>query len=143
MNKQQEQQFRNILIIDDHKSIHSDFDKILNISSEASELDELDAELFGEQAASQKRQGFSLTHAYQGADGFEQLQQAARAGKFFGAAFVDMRMPPGWDGLETIINLWKIDPDLQVVICTAFSDHGWDEIILFDKFVRLEFKFLC
>ena len=44
-------------------------------------------------------------------------------------AFVDMRMPPGWDGVETIEHLWEVDPDLQVVICTAFSDHDWDEVI--------------
>jgi signal transduction histidine kinase len=43
-------------------------------------------------------------------------------------AFVDMRMPPGWDGLETIENLWYVDPDLEVVICTAYSDHPWEDV---------------
>jgi signal transduction histidine kinase len=43
-------------------------------------------------------------------------------------AFVDMRMPPGWDGLETIENVRYIDPDLEIVICTAYSDHPWEEI---------------
>ena len=40
-----------------------------------------------------------------------------------------MRMPPGWDGVETITELWKVDPQLQVVICTAFSDYTWAEIV--------------
>ena len=54
---------------------------------------------------------------------------AARAQALpFALAFVDMRMPPGIDGLTTIVKLWEIDPDLQVVICTAYSDHGWEEI---------------
>jgi two-component system sensor histidine kinase/response regulator len=43
-------------------------------------------------------------------------------------AFVDMRMPPGWDGLETIEHLWYVDPDIQIVICTAYSDHPWEDV---------------
>jgi signal transduction histidine kinase len=43
-------------------------------------------------------------------------------------AFVDMRMPPGWDGLETIEHLWYVDPDLEIVICTAYSDHPWEDV---------------
>ena len=38
-------------------------------------------------------------------------------------------MPPGWDGIETIARLWQVDPDLQTVICTAFADYSWDEMI--------------
>jgi PAS domain S-box-containing protein len=41
---------------------------------------------------------------------------------------VDMRMPPGWDGLETIRRLWQVYPELEVVICTAYSDHSWHQI---------------
>ena len=44
-------------------------------------------------------------------------------------AFVDMRMPPGWDGLETIGRLWDVDPDLQVAICSAHSDYDWMDVI--------------
>jgi len=40
-----------------------------------------------------------------------------------------MRMPPGWDGVETISRLWQADPSLQVVICTAYSDYSWDQIV--------------
>ncbi len=38
-------------------------------------------------------------------------------------------MPPGWDGIETIKNIWKIDKDIQIVICTAFSDYTWEETV--------------
>jgi diguanylate cyclase (GGDEF)-like protein len=44
-------------------------------------------------------------------------------------AFVDMRMPPGWDGLETIEHLWAADPDVQVVICSAHTDYDWSEVV--------------
>ena len=51
------------------------------------------------------------------------------AGRNFELAFVDVRMPPGIDGVETLHRIWEIDPDLQAVICTAFSDYAWDEVI--------------
>jgi hypothetical protein len=38
-------------------------------------------------------------------------------------------MPPGWDGMETIARIWREDPEVQVVICTAFSDHSWADIV--------------
>jgi PAS domain S-box-containing protein len=44
-------------------------------------------------------------------------------------AFVDVRMPPGWDGIETIAKIWDVYPDLQIVICTAYSDYSWDDMI--------------
>ena len=44
-------------------------------------------------------------------------------------AFVDMRMPPGWDGVETIAKMWEVDPEIQIVICSAYSDRPWDEIV--------------
>ena len=38
-------------------------------------------------------------------------------------------MPPGWDGVETIQQIWKVDPRLQIVICTAHSDYSWDQVL--------------
>src|ERR1051326_1170424 len=40
-----------------------------------------------------------------------------------------MRMPPGWDGIETIEKIWKKDPSLEIVICTAYSDHSWADVL--------------
>jgi signal transduction histidine kinase len=69
-----------------------------------------------------------IDSALQGEDAFELVTAACAAGRPYALAFVDMRMPPGWDGLTTISKLWEVDPQLQVVICTAYSDHGWSEI---------------
>lgn len=130
MNDQESTIVRQILIIDDNETIHGDFEKILGYSEACSELDDLDAELFGaEDSQFDQSLRFEMTHAMQGKEGLEILQQAQTDGVTFEAAFVDMRMPPGWDGVETIEHLWKVDPHLQVVICTAFSDHSWDEIM--------------
>ena len=49
-------------------------------------------------------------------------QSALQRGSPYAVAFVDMLMPPGWDGLETIDQLWSVDPELEIVICTAFTD---------------------
>ncbi|KAF4516373.1 hypothetical protein B566_EDAN000616 [Ephemera danica] len=71
---------------------------------------------------------FELSVATQGEEGYRQVQEAHCQGRPFAVAFVDMRMPAGWDGLETIERVWAVDPGLQVVICTAFSDHPWEII---------------
>ncbi len=44
-------------------------------------------------------------------------------------AFVDVRMPPGWDGVETTARIWEKYSDLQVVICTAYSDYSWEDML--------------
>jgi DNA-binding NtrC family response regulator len=49
-------------------------------------------------------------------------------GRPYEIAFVDVRMPPGWDGIEVAPRLWMADPDLQIVICTAYSDYTWEEM---------------
>jgi len=65
----------------------------------------------------------------QGRDGVELARRAIVEGRPYSVAFVDMRMPPGWDGLETIENLWKVDPEIQVVVCSAYSDYDWMELL--------------
>ncbi|MCD0459683.1 hybrid sensor histidine kinase/response regulator [Roseiconus lacunae] len=129
MRLNSDQEYRHILIIDDNESIHADFDKILRHTSNHSELDQLDLELFGPGDEQVEQVDFKLEHAFQGRDGLEILKKSLSEGETFGAAFVDMRMPPGWDGVETIKHLWDVDPCLQVVICTAYSDHEWSKIV--------------
>ena len=44
-------------------------------------------------------------------------------------AFVDVRMPPGWDGVNTVSHLWQADGLLQVVLCTAYADFDWQGVV--------------
>ncbi len=120
-----------ILVVDDNREIHVDLIKLLAGPSKE-DLAEQEAALFGDPTQTQKRRtqaAFELTSAYQGQEALEKLADARREGRPFGMAFVDMRMPPGWDGLETIERLWHVQPDLEVVICTAHSDHSWREVV--------------
>ncbi|WP_332777908.1 sensor histidine kinase [Polaromonas sp.] len=121
------QQNRHILLVDDMPSIHEDFRKILAARPAARDLDEVEAALFG-QAAPSSGDGFELDSAYQGQEGVAKVEAAVQAGHPYAMAFVDMRMPPGWDGVETIERLWRIDPQVQVVICTAYSDYPWEDV---------------
>jgi two-component system NtrC family sensor kinase len=118
-----------VLIIDDNPAIHDDITKVLKEPTDIdAQLLALQGELFSE-PQSESYGGYELSSAFQGEEGLELLQKAFTAGQPFAIAIVDVRMPPGWDGIETVSRLWEVDPDLQVVICTAFSDHSWAEII--------------
>lgn len=130
MNPLEFQKNHRILVIDDNPAIHRDFRKILSPKhqAEAAELDSLEAELF-EAAPEGTHVSFEIDSASQGQEGFAKVQQALRDGRPYALAFVDVRMPPGWDGIETIARLWEIDSDLQTVVCTAYSDYSWDEMI--------------
>ncbi|MGC6368931.1 ATP-binding protein [Pseudomonas sp. K2I15] len=120
---------RRILLIDDTPSIHQDFRKILTPSVDANlELDEMETALFGDSVKPQA-QAFELDSAYGGQEGLQLLCQAMQQERPYALAFVDMRMPQGWDGAQTIEELWKVDPQLQVVVCTAYSDYSWEELL--------------
>ena len=123
-----------VLLIDDMPSIHDDFRKILAAkpAAQAQALDDAEALLFGD-AAPVAIDGFELDSAYQGREGLARVEASIEAGRPYAMAFVDMRMPPGWDGVETIERLWRVDPQVQIVICTAYSDHAWEDV-----FARLE-----
>src|ERR1051325_1687855 len=117
-----------ILIIDDNRAIHDDFRKILAPPREESTLNDLRAELFGEDKVKGKAASFDLASAYQGQEGLAQVSDSLSKGTPFAMAFVDVRMPPGWDGIETIARIWEVDPDLQIVLCTAYSDYSWTDM---------------
>ncbi|MGH8219564.1 MAG: putative bifunctional diguanylate cyclase/phosphodiesterase [Steroidobacteraceae bacterium] len=120
-----------ILVVDDNSAIHRDFEKILGDRADASaELAAAESVLFGEPVGREpEAASYALEFASQGVEGVDRARQALAAGRPFAIAFIDMRMPPGWDGLETIERLWTIDPDIQVVICSAHSDYDWNDVI--------------
>ena len=123
---------RRILIIDDNAAIHQDFRKVLGAQTEhtaQAALDVLEANLFGENVAATTRPNFEIDSAHQGQEGVAMAHQALIEGRPYAMAFVDMRMPPGWDGLKTIERLWVTDPDVQVVVCSAHTDYDWTEVV--------------
>ncbi len=131
---------RRVLIIDDNPAIHDDFRKILvgnSTTQQAAKAVEdagrklFDIALTPGTPERRRRVGprFELAHASGGAAGIEMLEQAIAEDQPFELAFVDMRMPPGIDGIETIRQIWKIDQRIQTCICTAYSDRSWSDVL--------------
>jgi diguanylate cyclase len=123
-----EQPNRHILVVDDNKVIHDDFLKILQPQIEPDVMSLTRSALFGESSHVTRRDSYEVDCVDQGEAAVMLARRAREEGRPYAVAFVDMRMPPGWDGLETIERLWEEDTELQVVICTAISDRPWEEI---------------
>jgi len=135
---------RRILLVDDMAEIHADFRKILAretatagtnaalIPTDA-DLEADEAILFGAQLPVKRNptapKGFEMDSAFQGQESLEKVRTALAENRPYALAFIDMRMPPGWDGVETVEHLWRADPRLQVVFCTAYSDYSWKEVL--------------
>ncbi|HEV3418267.1 MAG TPA: response regulator [Pirellulales bacterium] len=122
---------RRILIVDDNVAIHEDFRKVIGTDDAgASAIDQSAASLFGEPAAAAScpSASYKLDSAYQGQEALARVEQSLSEGRPYAMAFVDVRMPPGWDGVETVRRIWEVDPDLQIVICTAYSDYSWGDM---------------
>ena len=120
-----------ILIVDDNATIHMDFRKLLDVDHRGDLLD-AEQDLFGAVSVndpSTHHCQFEIHSAYQGREALALVEAAISEKRPYRMAFVDIRMPPGWDGLETIEQLWKIDPQLEIVICTAYCDYSWRQMI--------------
>lgn len=117
-----------ILIIDDNPAIHEDFRKILSGPTTLGRLGDMEKALFGEPETHAERVVFRIDSAYQGREALEMVKKAMEENDPYALAFVDVRMPPGWDGVETLEHIWQCCPDLQAVICTAYADYSWDDI---------------
>jgi len=119
---------RRILVIDDNESIHKRYRAILG-GEDSINVDQEEAAIFGTELDSSVREVFEIDSAFQGQEGLEKVQQALKENRPYAMAFVEVRMPPGWDGVETVERIWQMYPALQVVICTAYSDYSWREMI--------------
>lgn len=133
---------RRILIVDDNAAIHQDFRKILldAPAGASAPVSEAESALFDDDApattpiavasaTATSAPDYTLDSALQGQEALERVQQARKEGLPYALVFLDVRMPPGWDGIETAQKLWEADPELQIVLCTAYSDYSWQETV--------------
>ncbi len=119
-----------VLVVDDNDAIHHDVRSLLCSRAEPDDLDALAGELLGTQPRQRAEiPTYQLESVYQGQDAVRAVRQGKQAGRAYALALVDMRMPPGWDGVKTIQRIWETDPDVQIAICTAYSDYGWEDLI--------------
>ncbi len=126
---------KRILLVDDNRDIHEDFRKVLCSAAgvDNGDLDDLELGLFGGGDPPIPAPGeyvkYEVDSAYQGEEALEMVRKAYAEGRPYAMAFMDVRMPPGWDGIQTIARIWNEFPYTEIVICTAFSDYSWEEII--------------
>ena len=129
---------RRILIVDDNIDIHSDFRKILGPSKkkkEASNLSAIEDQLFADYDDDEEEEvgliqvEYEIDSAYQGLEAIELIAKAHGDGRPYALIFMDVRMPPGIDGIETISRIWVEYPNVEIIICTAYSDYSFEEIL--------------
>lgn len=133
---------RRILIVDDNEDIHADFRKILGGSKTRSsyrQLDQIEHQLFTDKTritgpeSGDPEQSFEVKYeidsAFQGKEAIEMVCKASEEGRLYALIFMDVRMPPGMDGIETISKIWEQFPNIEMVICTAYSDYSFEEIL--------------
>lgn len=123
----------NILVVDDNPAIHDDLRKILLVNDQKSQdLEVIKNQMF-ESKSSQyvPKIKYEIDSAVNGAQAVAMMEKCySQAGhKRYSLVFMDIVMPIGWDGVETTRRLWKVDPDLQVVICSAYSEYSWESIV--------------
>jgi CheY-like chemotaxis protein len=128
-----------VLLVDDTDDIHDILRHMLSWAPQPeSDLHRLESALFEADAAPAPAPPrptpialptLRVDSAFQGAEAVEMVRTASRDGDPYQLVFMDVRMPPGIDGVEATRQIWRIQPDVHVIICTAYSDHSIDEII--------------
>jgi two-component system NtrC family sensor kinase len=118
-----------VLVVDDNPAIHDDFRKILSSEDRVADaLDALDEALFASKAPRFDLR-LEVDTALQGEEALERVIAARAQGRPFALAFIDIRMPPGWNGVDTAARILQHDPHLQLVLCSAHADFRWEDIV--------------
>ena len=117
-----------VLVVDDQEEIHNDFEEMLSTGSTGRATDEL-ASTFVPDTGEQFLPRFELAHAVSGDEALEMVRAGRESKRPFAMAYVDVRMPPGADGIETVRRIRKFEPDMEIVIMTAYSDRTLPEIV--------------
>ncbi len=122
---------KRILVIDDSEAIHTDFRRILNPEQRRSrgDIDMLEEALFGpmqSRGLASSEPDFEVDSAFQGQEGLAKVREALASGRPYALVILDYRMPPGWNGFETLRHLRKVAPSLPIVLCSAYADYSWE-----------------
>jgi len=121
---------RKILIIDDDENILRDYESILEIKENEKDNDLDMIKDFLEMKPNQENKiNYEIEYASQGEERYKKILNAFNQGIPFALVFLDMRMPPGWDGLKTAKKIRELDTNIEIVIVTAFADVPRSELV--------------
>ncbi|MCP4753076.1 MAG: PAS domain S-box protein [Proteobacteria bacterium] len=124
-----------ILIIDDEKVVHDNIKLVLcENGNNKQKTNELKRKLFGDRTETANENDtagmrFEIDSAFQGTDGIEKVERAIEKRSPYALALIDIRIPPGIDGVQTAKEIMKIDPDIQIALITAYSDYSWEDVV--------------
>src|SRR6516165_10383912 len=126
-----------VLVVDDEPEIRDAYKQILGDTEanlEMTGFHELRSRLFRKNPQEALRQAatratsFETVFCQQAAEAVVAVKEALSRNEPFAVAFIDMRMPPGQDGVWAATHIRELDPALEIVICTAYSDADPGEI---------------
>ena len=121
-----------VLIVDDQESIYIDFQEMLGVKERGRRSDEL-SDYFLSAGRDNKRinvvPSYELSYAASGDEAYEMIKLAKESNCPYAVAYIDIRMPPGIDGIETIRRVRKFEKNLEIVIMTAYSDKPMSDIV--------------
>ena len=129
MKKNMNHENNRVLIVDDQHEIHDDFAEMLKPVLVRPSTDDLAAAFVGEEEEERFLPEFELLHASNGEEAYEIIRTGRESNRPVAVAYIDIRMPPGIDGIETIRRVRKIDRDIEIVIMTAYTDRSLPEIV--------------
>jgi len=132
LNIEQQTVKARVLIVDDNTEIHEDFKSILieqqSNQQANSELDDLLSDIFKTKKPKKSNLEITIDSAFQGEEALQKIIQSEAKNTPYNVVFMDVRMPPGWDGIESIRYIWERFPHIEMVICTAYSDYSWQKV---------------
>jgi len=128
---------RHILVVDDQQDLRERLAGFISKSGKNDDIsivDKIKARLASEKSIAPKKNQkkeiqYNVDTAASGEEGFRMLSEALESGFPYAMVFLDMRMPSGWDGLETMEHILSVDKKVQIVICTAYADYTWKDIV--------------
>jgi CheY-like chemotaxis protein len=119
-----------ILIVDDDPGIRDLYREILSPTQREEKLSK-DTSLATEQhqiIESAAQDNYDLVLTDNGTEAVKEVEKAVEQENPFAVAFIDMKMP-GIDGAETAKRIFTVDPNIKVVIVTAYSEYTPEDII--------------
>ena len=117
-----------ILVVDDQREIHQDFEEMLTPGLTGTSTDDL-AEAFASEVDESFLPKFELLHARGGAEAYNMIKTAIETDNPIAVAYIDIRMPPGMDGIETTRRIRAVDENIEIVLMTAYTDKSLGEIV--------------
>ena len=125
-----------VLVIDDEEMVRDNIEDILMPHGKSEEQHNIDSAfdiLFGSPkplllTRTKCIPAFTVDKASNGMEGVKKVRKAVENGTPYAVIFLDMRMP-GWNGLETAVEIRKYDAKAEIIFVTAYSDRSIDEIV--------------